>query len=359
METTIPIATGPTLQRRPVWRHLIGLSPVLAVLIASVLFAVFMAVNGQHPVDVFSVIAQGGFGSGFAWQDTLSRAAPLILVGLAVAIPAQAGMVVIGGEGALVLGGLAAAVVPLYLPAMPPLPMQLAMVLAGSIVGGAVFAAAGALRQYRGINETISSLLLSYIALAIFHHLVEGPLRDPASLDKPSTHPIDAAYMLPTIPGLNVHVGLVIGIAMALIAFVVLRHTVWGFALRVVGGSAHVAQMIGLRVNRWVVGAAAVAGGMAGMAGAIEIAAVQGAANSSLHVGYGTSGILVAFLARHHPLAIFPVACLVGGLQASGSLLQRRLGVPDASILVFQGLIFVCVLLADALAQKYQESKGD
>ncbi|MFZ6846319.1 ABC transporter permease [Undibacterium sp. RuTC16W] len=331
--------------------------PIVAVLIASTLFAGFVAFHGKNPLEVFSLIYQGGFGSGFAWQDTLARAAPLILVGLAVALPAQAGIVIIGGEGALVLGGLAGAVISLPFSGAAPLPMQIVMLCAGAVVGGVWFGIAGVLRQYRGLNETISSLLLSYIALAIFHHLTEGPLRDPASLDKPSTHPIDAAYMLPVIPGVNVHVGLIISAALALLTYFVLRYTILGFSLRVVGGSAKVAKMVGLSVNRWVIGTTAIAGGFAGLAGAIEVTAVQGTANSSLIVGYGNSGILVAFLSRHHPLAIIPVACLIGGLQASGSLLQRRLDLPDATILVFQGLIFACVLVGDAFAQTFNESK--
>lgn len=333
--------------------------PILAVLLASAAFAGFVALYGQNPLTVFGLIVQGGFGSSFAWQDTLSRAAPLILVGLAVAIPAHAGLVIIGGEGALVIGGLAGAVIALPFAGMQPLPIQFAMLMAGAMVGGLWFGIAAALREYRGVNETISSLLLSYIALAIFHHLTEGPLRDPESLDKPSTHPIDPAFMLPIMPGVNVHAGLAISVLLALIAYVLLCYTRWGFALRVIGGSAKVARMVGLAVNRWVIGATMVAGGIAGLAGAIEVAAVQGTANASLIVGYGNSGILVAFLARHHPLAVVLVALLIGGMQASASLLQRRLGLPDATMLVFQGLIFVFVLVADAIAQQLREkSRG-
>ncbi|MCA1411386.1 ABC transporter permease [Bradyrhizobium sp. IC3069] len=355
MSSISGIEPGPSSP--PVTAAQLGLGlPVLAVLLASAIFAAFVALYGQNPVTVFGLIVQGGFGSSFAWQDTLSRAAPLVLVGLAVAIPAQAGLVIIGGEGALVLGGLAGAVVTLPFAGAHALPMQLLMSLAGALIGGLWFGLAGVLRQYRGLNETISSLLLSYIGIAIFHHLTEGLLRDPASLDKPSTHPIDPSYMLPVMPGVGVHAGLAASLSLAVIAHVVLRYTRWGFALRVVGGSARVAKMMGLAVNRWIIGASVVAGGMAGIAGAIEVAAVQGTANSSLIVGYGYSGILVAFLARHQPLAIVAVALLIGGMQASASLLQRRLGLPDATMLVFQGLIFVCVLVADAIAQQLRET---
>ncbi len=352
--TTLAQAESPARNRTT--SYLSALAPLGAVATAALIFAVFVSLYGHDPIKVFTYIFEGGFGSGFAWQDTLSRAAPLILVGLAVAIPAQAGMVVIGGEGALVAGGLAAAIVTLPFAGYPALPMQLLMLVAGVLFGAVWFGLVGALRQWRGLNETISSLLLVYIALAIFHQLVEGVLRDPASLDKPSTHPIDAGYMLPAIPGTYIHIGLLIAVGMAVLAFVFIRFTTWGFALRVVGGSDRVARMIGLKVDRWIIGAAAAGGGMAGLAGAIEVAAVQGTANSSLHVGYGYSGILVAFLSRHHPLAVIPVAILIGGIQASGSLLQRRLGLPDATVLVLQGIIFVCVLVGDAVIRNHKEN---
>ncbi|MDO9426461.1 MAG: ABC transporter permease [Methylobacterium sp.] len=349
-----PPASGPLALGRAAYAVLL---PVAAILIAALAFALFVALYGRNPADVFATIYLGGFASTFAWQNTLSRAAPLILAGLAVAIPARAGMIIIGGEGALALGGLAAAATYLALPGPPPV-VQAAMLLSAVLVGGLLIGLAGWLRQYRGINETISSLLLSYLALAVFHQLVEGPLRDPESLDKPATAPLAPEVMLTAIPGTDIHIGLALSVAVALLAFAFIRYTVWGFTLRVVGGSAKVGQMIGLPVNRWITGAAFAGGAMAGLAGAVEVAAVQGTASHSLIVGYGTSGILVAFLARQSPLAVIPVAILMGGLQASGSLLQRRLDLPDASILVFQGLLFVAVLVADALGQSFRDKTG-
>ena len=132
---------------------------------------------------------QGAFGTWFSWQNTLTRAAPLILTALCTALPAQLGMVIIGGEGALLMGALAATSAALALPGAPPFAVQIAMAAAGMIAGGLWIALAGALRQYRGVNETISSLLLVYVALALLNHLVEGPMRDPTSLNKPSTQP--------------------------------------------------------------------------------------------------------------------------------------------------------------------------
>src|ERR1700734_3060316 len=176
-------------------RVLLALLPAIPTVLALagtlVLFSLFLLVQGHPVLDAVGLIFQGAFGSSFAWQSTLLRASPLMLTALCVALPAQVGLVVIGGEGALALGGLAAAMVPQLLPAGTPwlLAMPL-MAIAGMIAGGVWIGAVGALRQWRGVNETISSLLMSYIAIAVFKHLVEGPLRDPASLNKPSTLPV-------------------------------------------------------------------------------------------------------------------------------------------------------------------------
>src|SRR5499433_1268879 len=177
--------------------------PIAALAAAMVVFGIFMAALGQNPLEIYALIYKGAFASAFSWQNTLSRAAPLVLTALCVALPAQAGLMVIGGEGAVVLGGLTAAVVGHLLSGPAPAGVKIAMSVAGMAVGGAWIALAGALRQYRGINETISSLLLTYVAIALFNHFVEGPLRDPASLNKPSTPPIGDALMVGHMPGMD------------------------------------------------------------------------------------------------------------------------------------------------------------
>src|SRR5262245_15457630 len=328
--------------------------PVAALVAALVLFGLFMAALGHDPLEVYALIYRGGFGSAFAWQNTLARAAPLILTALCVAVPAQAGLMVIGGEGALVLGGLAAAVTGHLIAGAPPSGVKLAMALAGLLAGGAWIGLAGALRQYRGVNETISSLLLTYIAIALFNHLVEGALRDPASLNKPSTAPIGEANMLGNFPGLDVHWGLGFGIAFCLAAYALVRHTTQGFALRIVGGNARAARLAGLPVGALLLGACVLGGAAAGLAGMVEVAAVHGSANASLVAGYGYAGILVAFIARQNPLAIVPVAVLLGGISASGGMLQRRLDLPDATVLVLQGVAFMLILASETLYGRWR-----
>jgi general nucleoside transport system permease protein len=325
------------------------LVPVLALLAGLLLFSVFLVLIGQNPLVTLAVIFEGAFGSAFSWQNTLLRSAPLILTGLSVAMAAQAGMVIIGGEGALALGGLAAAMAVMLLSGLPPVWVMGAAMLAGALTAGAWIGLAGVLRAYRGLNETIASLLLSYIAIALFNHFVEGVLRDPASLNKPSTYPVGDAHTMGVVPGFNVHWGLPIGVALAVLAQLWVSRSVLGFSLKVAGGNSKAARLVGLPVAGLVVLACVLSGLAAGLAGAIEVLAVHGAANAAILAGYGYTGILVSFMARHQPLAIIPVAILMGGISAAGSLLQRRLDLPDATTLVLQGCLFISILACEAL----------
>jgi simple sugar transport system permease protein len=352
-----PAADAGFLQRHGTTIEYI-LIPGAALAGALVVFGIFVALFGKNPLDLYFYMYQGAFGTWFSWQNTLSRAAPLILTALCTALPAQLGLVIIGGEGALLMGALSATSIALAMSAAPPFIVQLAMITAGMIGGGLWILLAGALRQYRGVNETISSLLLVYIALAVLNHLVEGAMRDPASLNKPSTREIGAANMIGSIPGTDVHWGLMFGLVAAVISYVLIYHTTFGFAARVAGGNVRAAKIVGLSVGKLILTVCFMAGACAGLAGMIEVAAVQGRTNANLAAGYGFTGILVAFLARQNPLAIIPVAILLGGISASGGLLQRRLGLPDASVLVLQGIIFVFVLASDAMYGRICFLKG-
>lgn len=328
---------------------------LLAILVGLALFSLFIAALGKSPPQLFQLMYTGGFGSWFSIQNALSRAAPLLLTALCVALPARLGLTVIGAEGAVVLGGLAGAAIALPLVGtLPPPVVWLFMALAGMAAGAVWIGLSGFLRHYRGVNETIASLLLAYIAIALMNQLIEGPLRDPASLNKPSTTPLPAEYMLGKIPGMDVHWGFVAGVLACIFSYVLIEATASGFAARIAGGNVRAAQIQGLPVGRLIVGFTALAGAFAGLAGMIEVAAVQGSANASLAAGYGYTGILVAFLARHNPLAIIPVAILLGGIDASGGLIQRRMGLPDATVLVLQGTLFVVILFSETLYGRFK-----
>lgn len=332
-------------------RHLESIViPFGALLVSLLLFGAFIGIAGANPFEVFASIYRGAFGSWFAWQDTLVRAAPLMLTALCTALPARAGLIVIGGEGAMVAGGFSAALVGIALNGVfPPLIVISLMMLVGALVGAVWIGAVGALKHYRGVNETISSLLLNYIAIALLNFFVVGMLKDPETLNKPSTYPIGDANMLGAMGDSSIHWGLGIGIIICIALWFLMRRTTFGFGVDVVGGNVRAAQLTGLPVGRLIVAACALGGAAAGIAGMIEVAAVHGRANTSLNAGYGYAGILVAFLARHNPLAIIPVAILLGGIRASGGVLQRAHDLPDATTVVMQGIIFVVILASEAL----------
>jgi simple sugar transport system permease protein len=325
---------------------LISLGAILASLAA---FGIFMLLTGRNPFDVLYTIYKGGFGSWFAWQNTLQRAAPLLLTALATAIPARLGLMIIGGEGALILGSLATVLAAVSLSGAPPMLAIPLMALAAASVGGGWIALAGWLREVRGVNETISSLLLNYIAIALMNHLISGVMRDPTVVHRPSSWSVGDAFMVGQMPGITVHWGLAVGVVLCLCLYVLMTRTSFGFASQMIGGNVRAARLAGLSVMKYVLIACFIGGSGAGLAGMFEVAAGEGRVSSSIVVGYGYTGILVAFIARQNPLAIIPVAILLGGIRASGGLLQRWHDLPDASVLVLQGIMFVMILSGESL----------
>ena len=319
-----------------------------ALVLTLAAFGAFVALFGVDPFAVYYALYLGAFATQVSIESTLTQAAPLMLTALCVAIPARAGLLVIGGEGALVMGGLATVLVGIHLDSVPPALGVGILGLVGMVAGGFWIAAAGALRQVRGVNETISTLLMNYIAIALLNHLVSGPIRDVSRVLKSSSWSVPETLRVGTVPGLDVHWGLAVGAIACLVFYVVMRRTTFGFAVDVLGGNPRAAQMVGLPIDRMVLASCLFGGAMAGLAGTMEVIAVHGFASDSLVVRYGYAGILIAFLARHNPLAVIAVAVLVGGISASGGLLQRRFGLPDATTSVLQGMLFIVVLASNA-----------
>jgi general nucleoside transport system permease protein len=320
-----------------------------ALLAALALFGLFVALRGLDPFHVYAVVARASFGSWFATEQTLTQAAPLMLTALCTAIPARAGLLVIGGEGALVVGGVAAVLAGVALTGAPASAGTALTLAAAATAGAAWIAAAGALRHWRSVNETIATLLMNYVAIALMNHLISGPIRDFEQALRPSSWSIDERFRIGEIPGTGIHWGFGLGIAAALVAHVLMRRTTFGFAVDILGGNPRAARLAGLPVGRLILVTCGLGGAAAGLAGGVEIVAVHGFASASLVVGYGYTGILAAFLARQQPLAVVGVAVLLGAITASGGVLQRRFGLPDAATVVLQGMLFVCVLAANTL----------
>lgn len=356
-ETSVISPERPVFQWRSTLESLV--LPAGAIAIAMVLFGFFCLLAGANPLAVYASIKKAAFGSWYAFQNTLVRASPLMLCALCTAIPIRLGMVIIGNEGALVIGGLCATVAGLAVQQHSPLLVQSSMALAGMLAGGLWICFAGALKHYRGVNETIATLLLNYVSVAILNHLVNGPLKNPESLNKPSSYPIPEDKMLHPLFGSNIHWGLVFGIVACIAAWILIHKTTFGFQIRTIGGNIRAALIAGIPVGRISLITCFLAGSCAGLAGMVEVAAIQGSANESLNANYGYSGFLVAFLARQNALGCILLSILLGGLITSGGILQRAHHLPDATIAVFQGLVFIVILFSESLYGRWKFFRED
>lgn len=334
-----------------------ALIPLAAIAAGMIVFGIFAALVGVSPFAVYASIWKAGFGSWYSWQNTLLRASPLLLCGLCTSLPARAGIIVIGNEGAVVVGGLGAIAAGLATLSSPPWICLTLMALASMLCGGVWIAMSVALQHYRGVSAVISGLLLNYLAIALMNTLIEGPMRDPSSLNSPATYPLTADHRLAYFSGAHVHYGLLFGIVACLIAWFLMERTSFGFAVKISGGNVKTARLMGLPVGSLVIVAGLLGGACAGLAGMIEVAAVHGRANESLNAGYGYVGILVAFLSRQSALGILIVSLLVGGLLASSGTLQRAHDLPDAAITVLQGILFLFILLSDTVCGHWQGGK--
>jgi general nucleoside transport system permease protein len=353
-----PSPSGGSLRREISFRWRGQLESILiptgAIVVSLFVFGVFCLLAGANPFAVYASIYKAAFGSWYSFQNTLVRAAPLMLCSLCTAIPFRLGLVMIGNEGALVIGGLCATMAGLQLPNASPLTVQIVMALVGMVAGGLWITVAGALKYYRGVNETISSLLMNYIAIAILNQAINTWIRDPSSLNKPGSYPIPDEQMLQPIGDTTIHWGLIFGLIACVGAWVLLNQTTLGFQIRTIGGNMRAARIAGLSVGRITLITCFLAGAFPGLAGMVEVAAIHGRANESLNAWYGYSGILVAFLARHNPLGCILISVLLGGLLASGGILQRDLHLPDATVMVFQGLVFLLILFSESLYGRFK-----
>lgn len=326
--------------------------PLLAALLAFALGAVILLLAGHDPLAIYGAMLGGTFGSAGGRAETLVKATPLILAGLGVSVAFRMLVWNIGAEGQLHLGAIAAAGTALYLlPGAPAWLLIPAMALAGAL-GGALWALIpAALRAFAQVNEIITSLMLNYVAIALADYLVYGPWRNPQGRGFPGTAPIPDAGWLPRLPGTRVHLGLAFGLAAALILFVALRRTVWGYEIRVIGENPAAARYAGMDIKRNILLVMALSGGLAGLAGMSELGGIAHQLQRNLSPGYGYTAIIVAWLGRLNPWAIVVVACLFAALLVGGDQLQLATGLPAAIAPLLQGMILFFVLGSEILAR--------
>jgi simple sugar transport system permease protein len=328
--------------------------PVGSVVAALIVGGIFLALTGENPFSVYSHMVDAAFGSRRAIAETLISATPLILTGVAAAIAFKMLVWNIGGEGQFLLGAIVAAGVAIWLGDGTPTYVALPAVIIAGGIGGAFWASISAVpRVYLGTNEIITTLMLNFIAINLTNYLIFGsnsPWRDPEVVTFPEGRPIpDGARLNQFFERLDW--GLFIAVALAVIAWFLLAKTRWGFQVRIVGDSADTARYAGIGVPSKILGVFLLSGAYAGFAGGLFVAGPVGALDPrSLILGLGFTGIIVAALARLNPLAIIPVAVLMGALINSGPSLQS-IGVPTATVAMLQGAILIFAVAGEFLIQ--------
>ncbi|MGH8905486.1 MAG: ABC transporter permease subunit [Egibacteraceae bacterium] len=318
---------------------------VLATAGAFLVFAVFLLARGADPLAVFASMARSAAGNPRAIGETLIRTAPLLLAALAVAVPARAGLFNIGGEGQILMGAVGAAAAARLLSAATPRGLALlAMIAAGAAAGAALALAAGLLKVVARTNEAITTLLLNYVAILILTWLVFGPWKDPTSLGQAYSTPLDPGMRLPILWGSRVHAGILLALAAAPLVWAAMRFTRWGFTLRVLGGNPNAARRAGFAVGALTLSAMAAGGALAGVAGMLEVAGVEGRLRPGMMAGFGFIGFLASWLARHHPLRIVGAALLLAAVAVGGNGLKITAGLSGAAVNVLMALLLLGIL---------------
>jgi ABC-type uncharacterized transport system permease subunit len=334
----------------PVSKWTMFLIPVASVFLGLFFAGIFFKLTGKDPVAVYRLMYQGAFGSTYGLSETVVKAIPLLITGLGVSLAFRMQLWNIGAEGQFAMGTFGATWMALTFPDWPPYLLLPLMLVMGFLLGGLWGLIPAIPRAYFRVNETISTLLLNYVALLWVDYFIYGPWRDPSGFNFPLTVPFTAGAILPAFGKTRIHAGLVIGLAIALILYIVLKYTKWGYEIRVCGESSKAAAYAGMNFTRNILLVMLISGGIAGIAGMTEVSAIAQRLQRGISPGYGYTAIIIAWLGRLNPGAIVVVSFLFGALLVGGFSIQTS-GFPAATVSMLQGAILFFVLGGEIFTQ--------
>ena len=327
-----------TLTAPPIARSVIAIGFAFAV------FAVFLAIIGRDPVEAYTKVFEGTLGSKVGLSEVGVRMIPFVLTGLAATIPARVGLINVGGEGQLYIGAWAATGVALYFGFGHIWLMLPAMAVAG-FIGGALWGGiAILLRNWRNVNEVISTLLSNYVAILFVNVFVFGAWKNPAGFGYPYTSDFATEAILPAVAGTRLHLGLVLPVLAIIATFLFLSRTRWGANMRAVGGNPEAARRRGIPVVRYIVIAMLVGGGLAGLAGMSEVAGIQHHLRPGISNNLGFMGFLASWMAGHNPVTLIGTCFLIAVIVVGGDVLQFSGDLPSAAMLILIGLVLFSIL---------------
>lgn len=326
----------------------------LALLSAFTLVSFGLWLSGINAVLVFSALLQGAGGDLYRLSETCVKACPLLLTGLSVSLALQAGLWNIGAEGQLLIGALVTAWVGQYMAPFPQV-LSLPLVCLGSILGGGLWAIGSAvLKNTRGVNEVISTIMLNFVAIGLVSYCVHGPLME-VGAQYPQTDPLPISAQLPRLlPPTRLHLGVVLAVLTALGTQLFLFYTKGGLQLRATGANLTAARFAGIAVERQILLAFAISGALSGLAGGIEVSGVTQRVYEKFSPGYGFTAIAVALVGQRSPIGVVIAALLFGALEAGSGAVQRVAGVSSVLVLVIQAVVLF--FLATYSTQSFQNA---
>jgi len=330
-------------------------APVGAIVATLAVSALLITWAGAPVLASFAALLEGGFGTRFALTETLTRATPLVLTGLAAAVAFRARFFNIGAEGQLYLGALAAVAVGGEFAADLPAPLAFAAMIAAAIAAGSLWLAVAALLRTRlAVDEVVTTLLTNFVVMLFVSWMLDGPMKDPAAMGWPQSVSLPAELELSKLVARSrLHSGFVVALGCALSLWALSKYTAFGFETRAVGANAQAARFAGINVGRTVLKTALLSGGLAGLAGAIEVAGRTSYVTLDMSPGYGYAGIVVAMLAGLHPLGIVPAAIFIAGMFVGADSMSRAVGVPTFIADVIVAVALIAVLVASQ-AMRYR-----
>ena len=330
--------TARAARAAPLWRAVSAVAMAFAVTAGLILLA------GKDPFQAYAFLLRGAFGSWDRIVVGLNKTTPYLLCAVGIALCFRGRVMNIGAEGQLALGGSAAAAVALGMGESPGW-LVLPLALAAGAGGGALWAGIGAgIRVWRGVNEVLVTLLMNFIALLIVAELLHGSLGEEGAGFPQSPLFAPSAWLGKLVPRTDLHPGILIAVLAAVAAHVLLWRTTLGFRWRVAGASESAARYAGISPGRAVFGLMMSAGGLAGLAGAIECLGVHYRLIEGFLAGFGFNAVAVALMGALNPLYVVPSALFFGFLETGALAMQRQVGVPSSLVLIIQGLTIVFVL---------------
>ncbi|MGR3492822.1 MAG: ABC transporter permease [Shimia sp.] len=325
------------------------LAPVVAIMAALIMAGLLIAIAGANPLEAYGLILRGAFGSRLGLTETLTRATPLILTGLAAAVAFRAKVWNIGGEGQFYLGALAISAFGLVpaLAGAPALLMIFACLVVGALAGAALLLLPVTLKLRFGVDEVVTTLLLNFIVILFVSMMIEGPLKDPLAFGWPQSVPLPDSALLPQlVERSRLHAGLLIAVALAVAVWWLQSRTVFGMQARATGLNARAAAFAGVPLGRTLTLVACLSGGLAGLAGAIEVMGVKGYVTTDLSPNYGYAGIVIAMLANLNPLGVIGAALFSAVMFVGADSMSRALGIPSYIADVTVALSLLTMLVA-------------